>query len=304
MRVLRAGGRPEKGCVVTIGAFDGVHRGHRALIDDVRKRAADMGAASAAVTFDRHPASVVRPESAPRLLTDLDQKLELLAATGIDYVLVVPFDQQRAQEPAAEFVDDVLINRLNVKAVVVGHDFHFGKGRQGDVNFLREVGAQKDFEVVEYEPFLSDGTIVSSTEIRKALNDGDVVHAHTLLGRAHEVRGLVVMGDGRGRELGFPTANIHVPSEILIPKDGVYGGEYVLPDGTVKRTAISVGTRPQFYEDGVCLVEAYVLDFDGDLYGQHATVRFVHRVRGQEKFSGVEELIHQIAQDVESVRKY
>lgn len=304
MRVLGAGGRPEKGCVVTIGAFDGVHRGHRALIDDVRKRAADMGAASAVVTFDRHPASVVRPDSAPKLLTDLDQKLELLAATGIDYVLVVPFDAHRSQEPAADFVDDVLINRLNVQAVVVGHDFHFGKDRQGDVNFLREVGARKGFEVVEYEPFLCDGSIISSTAIRKALNDGDVVHAHALLGRAHEVRGVVVMGDGRGRELGFPTANIHVPSEILVPKDGVYGGEYVLPDGSVKRTAISVGTRPQFYEDGICLVEAYVLDFDGDLYGQHATVRFVHRVRGQEKFSGIDELIHQIARDVESVRKY
>jgi riboflavin kinase/FMN adenylyltransferase len=304
VRVLEAGVRPEKGCVVTIGAFDGVHRGHQALIDDVRRRAEAIDAASAVVTFDRHPASVVRPESAPKLLTDLDQKLELLAATGIDYVLVVPFDEARANESAADFVDDVLINRLNAQVVVVGHDFHFGKGRQGDVAFLREVGREKSFEVVEFGPVKDDDLIVSSTAIRTALTQGDVAQAHALLGRPHEVRGLVVMGDGRGRELGFPTANVHVSSDILIPADGVYGGEYVLADGSVKKTAISVGTRPQFYEHGVCLVEAYVLDFDGDLYGQQARVRFVHSVRGQQKFEGIDALIEQIARDVDVVRSY
>jgi riboflavin kinase/FMN adenylyltransferase len=305
MRVLGSGVRPEKGCVVTIGAFDGVHRGHQALIDEVRKRADAIDAASAVVTFDCHPASVVRPESAPQLLTDLDQKLELLAATGIDYVLVVPFDRERANENAEDFVEDILINRLNARMVVVGYDFHFGKDRRGNVHFLRDAGKELDFEVVSFDPVrLHDEDIVSSTAIRALLADGDVVRAHSMLGRPHEVRGLVVMGDGRGRELGFPTANVHVPTQIAIPADGVYGGEYLLADGSVRKTAISVGTRPQFYEDGITLVEAYVLDFDGDLYGQHAQVRFVHRVRGQEKFANVDELIVQMATDVESVRTY
>lgn len=305
MRVLASGVRPEKGCVVTIGAFDGVHRGHQALIDEVRKRADALDAASAVVTFDRHPASVVRPQSAPKLLTDLDQKLELLAATGIDYTLVVPFDAERAAEPAEGFVDDILISRLNARVVVVGYDFHFGKGRTGNVDFLRMIGREHGFDVVAFDAVRSgEHDIVSSTAIRKALMDGDVGMAHSLLGRPHEVRGLVVMGDGRGRELGFPTANIHVSSEILVPGDGVYGGEYVLPDGTAKRAAISVGTRPMFYEDGINLVEAFVLDFDGDLYGQHAQVRFVHRVRGQEKFVSVDALIVQMAKDVEAVRAY
>jgi riboflavin kinase/FMN adenylyltransferase len=305
VKVLGSGGRPEKGCVVTIGAFDGVHRGHQALIDDVRKRADSMDAASAVVTFDCHPASVVRPESAPQLLTDLDQKLELLAATGIDYVLVVPFTADRANEPAADFVQDILIDRLNAQTVVVGYDFHFGKGREGDVNFLRRSGERLGFEVVSFDAVNAalDG-VISSTAVREKLVEGDVAGAHELLGRPHEVRGLVVMGDGRGRELGFPTANVHVSADIAIPADGVYGGEYVLADGSVKKTAISVGTRPQFYEDGICLVEAYVLDFDGDLYGQHAHVRFLHRVRGQAKFTGVDDLIVQIAKDVETVRQY
>jgi riboflavin kinase/FMN adenylyltransferase len=289
--------------VVTIGAFDGVHRGHQALIDEVRKQADARDAASAVVTFDCHPASVVRPESAPQLLTDLDQKLELLAATGIDYVLVVPFDADRANERAEDFVEDILMNRLNAQSVVVGYDFHFGKDRKGDVHFLRDAGKELGFDVVSFDPVTEhDAGVVSSTAVRKAIAEGDVTRAHSMLGRPHEVRGLVVMGDGRGRELGFPTANVHVPSNIAVPADGVYGGEYVLSDGTVKKAAVSVGTRPQFYEHGVCLVEAYVLDFDGDLYGQHAQVRFVHRVRGQEKFDSIEALIAQIDRDVEVVR--
>jgi riboflavin kinase/FMN adenylyltransferase len=305
MRVLGSDVRPEKGCVVTIGAFDGLHRGHQALIADVCKRAAELDAAAAVVTFDRHPASVVRPESAPKLLTDLDQKLELMAATGVDYTLVVPFDHERANEPAEDFVREILVERLHARVVVVGYDFRFGKGRQGDVELLRRIGRESGFDVVSVEPVCdAPEDIVSSTAIRHALTNGDAERAERLLGRPYEVRGLVVMGDGRGRELGFPTANVHVPEQILVPQDGVYGGQYVLPDGTVKTAAISVGTRPQFYEDGVNLVEAYVLDFEGDLYGQHAVVRFRHRVRGQQKFDSIEALIAQIARDVDGVRTF
>src|SRR4051794_11093925 len=243
--------RPEQGCVVTIGAYDGVHLGHRALIGRVRTMAAELGAASAVVTFDRHPAMVVRPDSAPRLLTDLDQKLELLASTGVDYTLVVHFDEARSQESAEEFVTEVLVGCLRARAVVVGHDFHFGRNRQGNVSFLQEMGAQQGFDVLGIN-LVGDqlaGEPVSSTRVRKLLLAGDAAGAAALLDRPHEVRGTVMRGDARGRELGFPTANVAVPEDILLPADGIYAGWYETPDGTVHPTAISLGRRPTFYED-------------------------------------------------------
>ncbi len=302
MKVLGSGARPELGCAVTIGAFDGVHLGHRALIEIVKQRAGELGVASAVVTFDRHPASVVRPESAPLLLTDLDQKLELLEQTGVDYTLVVPFNMERAAEPANKFVEEVLVRRLGAKAVIVGYDFHFGKGRSGNVALLKEMGADHGFAVQELSAVSEDQVTVSSTEIRKRLGAGDVETAATMLGRPHEVRGLVLMGDGRGRELGYPTANVHLPTDIALPADGVYAGEYVLPDATVKQAAVSLGTRPTFYADGVNILEAYVLDFDGDLYGQHAKVRFTQHLRDQVRFESIDDLVAQIAHDVDAVR--
>lgn len=303
MKVLASNIRPEKGLALTIGAFDGVHLGHRALIDEVVRYAKELDCASAVITFDRHPAEVVRPESAPKLLTDLDQKLELLAATGIDYTLVLPFDEARASERAQDFVNDVLVERLGAKAIVVGYDFHFGKGREGTCEMLRTAGAEHDFVVSQVGPKETGDTVVSSTAIRKALGAGEVETAAAMLGRPYEVRGLVVMGDGRGRELGYPTANIHVDRQIQIPGDGVYAGRYIFPDGREVVTAVSVGTRPTFYADGMNLIEAFLLDFDEDLYGQHARVQFTHRIRGQEKFESIDELIVQMEADVNKVRE-
>jgi riboflavin kinase / FMN adenylyltransferase len=294
--------RPERGSVVTIGAFDGVHIGHQALIAATKEQAGRLNASSAVVTFDRHPASIVRPQSAPKLLTDLDQKIELLGALGLDYTLVLKFDEARAAEPAEEFVHDILLNRLNARSIVIGHDFHFGKGRAGNVDLLRSMGAAFGFDVQEVRPVTLDGGVISSTAIRSVLARGYVEAAANLLGRPHEIRGLVVMGDGRGRELGFPTANVTVADDIAIPADGVYAGEYELPNGSSRLTAISVGTRPTFYEDGANLVEAYLLDFDGDLYGQHARIKFLRRIRGQVKFESMDDLIGQMRSDVEAVR--
>lgn len=302
MKLFGPNSRPERGSVVTIGAFDGVHVGHRALIDSVKQQASELGCASAVVTFDRHPAAVVRPESAPKLLTDLDQKLELLSSTGIDYTFVIEFDEQRSSETAEQFIQEILVNRLNAHAVIVGHDFHFGKDRLGNVEMLRVAGENHGFDVQQKSAVASDGVVISSTEIRRTLVQGDVERASALLGRPYEVRGLVMMGDGRGRELGFPTANVHLSADILLPADGVYAGEYVMDDGEVKKTAISLGTRPQFYEDGAVLLEAYVLDFDGDLYGHHAKIRFTHRIRGQQKFDSLDSLIAQIEADVAQVK--
>jgi riboflavin kinase/FMN adenylyltransferase len=291
------------GTVVTIGAYDGVHIGHRALIADVRRMAAERGCASAVVTFDRHPATVVRPESAPPLLTDLDQKLELLADTGIDYALVVHFDEQRAAESAEDFVHEILVGCLSARAVVVGHDFHFGNGRRGNVPMLAEMGGRLGFDVLGIRLIEDAGDAVSSTEIRRRLAAGEVEGAAQLLGRPHEVRGVVVEGDRRGRELGFPTANVAAPAEIQLPADGIYAGWYERPNGDVHPAAISLGRRPTFYDNApASLLEAYLIDFTGDLYGEAAKVRFVKRLRGEQKFDSIDDLTTQIAADVDATR--
>lgn len=293
------------GAVVTIGAFDGVHLGHRAVIDEVRRWASDLGSAAAVVTFDPHPAYVVRPASAPLLLTDLDQRLELLAEAGVDRTLVVRFDQDRARETAADFVSEVLVGCLHTRAVVVGHDFHFGYKRQGNVPFLVTQGADHGFDVLGLHLTASGDDAVSSTRIRSLLTDGDVRRAAAMLGRPHEVRGVVEHGDARGRELGFPTANIHVPGVMQLPADGVYAGWYVRPDGTTHAACISLGRRPTFYEEqGDRLLEPYLLDVppDTDLYGERARVRFAERLRGQARFDSIEALIEQMHEDVRQTR--
>lgn len=297
--------RPPGGAVVTIGVYDGVHLGHRALIGRVRAMAAELGALSAVVTFDRHPATVVRPDSAPLLLTDLDQRLELLATTGVDYTLVVEFDRERAAESAEDFVREVLVGCLGARAVVVGHDFHFGRDRGGNVPMLQELGAELGFDVLGINLVADQAAsqVVSSTRIRGLLQEGDVAGAAALLGRPHEVRGVVQHGDARGRELGYPTANVGVASDIVLPADGIYAGWYERPDGSLHPTAMSLGRRPTFYETAeLSLLECHLLDFTGDLYDEVAKVRFVERLRGEVRFDSVEALVEQMAKDVDAAR--
>jgi riboflavin kinase / FMN adenylyltransferase len=303
--------RPPEGAAVTIGAYDGVHLGHRAVIAEVRRRAARDGLRSAVVTFDRHPASVVRPESAPRLLTDLEQKIELLGETGVDYCLVVTFDEARSLESAEDFVHEVLLDCLNARAVVVGEDFHFGHGRAGNVPLLRKLGAEAGFAVEGLDLVGADGqpagdrVQVSSTRIRHLLAEGELAEANALLGRPYELRGVVTPGDRRGGpELGFPTANVAVPGDVLLPADGIYAGWYERPGGEVHPAAISLGRRPTFYvEAHASLLEAHLLDFSGDLYGEHARVRFASRLRGEVRFDSVEALIEQIGRDCDDARR-
>jgi riboflavin kinase/FMN adenylyltransferase len=261
------------------------------------------------LTFDRHPAEVVRPGSAPKLLTTLDQKLELLEATGaVDECLVLPFDAARSKEPAEQFVEELLASALHARLVVVGADFHFGYRRHGDVPLLQLMGAELGFETIGLglvaAPDRDAGVPYSSTRIRDLIAAGEVEGAAAMLGRPHEVRGPVERGDARGRALGFPTANVSVPENICLPADGVYAGTFAAADGVARLAAISVGRRPTFYaEAGMCLCEAFVLDFDGDLYGQASRVAFTHRLRGQERFDQVDDLVVQMHRDVARVRE-
>ena len=292
--------------VLTIGAYDGVHRGHQEIIAQVRRAAEQHDALAVVVTFDRHPASVVRPESAPKLLTDLEQKLELLEATGVDATVLVHFDEEQSHEAPESFVERVLVRSLRARQIVVGEDFHFGSRRQGNVSLLARLGESHDFEVTPLELVdRADGVEepISSTAIRRAMAGGEVELATAMLGRPFQARGPVVQGDQRGRLLGFPTANVEVPNSVCLPADGVYAGWYLRRDGERHPCAINLGRRPTFYEHADhSLLEAHLLDFDGDLYGEHARVEFTHFLRSERKFDGIDALVAQLKHDVEQAR--
>jgi riboflavin kinase/FMN adenylyltransferase len=294
------------GSVVTIGVYDGVHLGHCAVLRLVRDLADARGMDAVCVTFDRHPAEVVRPESAPSLLTDTEQKLELLDDSAyLDACFVLHFDETRSKESAEDFVHEVLVDGAGARLIVVGADFHFGRARGGNVPMLQEMGAQLGFEVIGVGLEAgADGAIYSSTAIRELLAEGDVGSAAAQLGRPYELRGPVMDGDHRGRELGFPTANVGVPGRMCLPADGIYAGTLVAADGVERPAAVSLGRRPTFYESAdMSLLEAFVLDWSGDLYGQEVRVRFVARLRGEERFASADELVAQMHEDVRATRQ-
>ena len=297
---------PTRRAVVTIGAYDGVHLGHKMVISQVREEAARLGALSVVVTFDRHPASVVRPQAAPKLLSNQDQKLELLEATGIDAVVVVPFNEEQAKETPVDFVKRVLVDALRTQLVIVGSDFHFGHMRQGNITLLSEMGQRHDFicEPIKLVPRGDNvDEPISSTAIRRALAGGEIDTARRLLGRDYEVRGVVVGGDQRGRTIGFPTANVEIPNSMCLPSDGVYAGVYIRPDGSKHACAINLGRRPTFYANADhSLLEAHLLDFSGDLYNEVAAVQFVSFLRSERQFSGIDELKEQLVLDISHAR--
>jgi riboflavin kinase / FMN adenylyltransferase len=292
--------------VVTVGMFDGVHRGHRALLDRVAAEAAARGVPAAAVTFDRHPLAVLRPGSEPPLLTTLDRKVELLGEAGVEVVLVLAFTPELSQVGAEAFAADVLFDGLGARAVVVGENFRFGHKAAGDPDLLADLGRPRGIEVVAVGLHAHGGQVVSSTRVRAELAAGDVEAAAAALGRPHAVEGVVVAGNRRGGPvLGMPTANLDLPAGIAIPADGVYAGHLTdeLPEGSGARAAaVSVGTNPQFGTERR-RVEAHVLDFDGDLYGHRVSVGFAHRLRGQAVFAGVEKLAAQMRADVDQARR-
>ncbi len=302
LRELEQSPATAEGHAITIGAYDGVHLGHLAVIEATRERAQRLGVKTGLVTFDPHPAYVLRPDSAPPLLTDLDQKLDLLEAAGVDTVVVVPFDERRAEETAEAFVETAIVGALGARAVVVGRDFHFGKDRAGNVELLAKLGEHHGFEVegVQLLPLSSGATdAVSSTVIRGALAAGEVAKAASLLGRCHELRGPVASGDQRGRTIGFPTANVAIGKEMAMPADAVYAGWYIRPDGSRWPSAINIGKRPTFYRDAEhSLLEAHLIGFEGDLYDEQARVQIVEMLRPEQRFDGIEQLTKQLKLDI------
>jgi riboflavin kinase/FMN adenylyltransferase len=295
--------------VVAIGKFDGVHSGHRAVIDRARVAAADAGARVVAVTFDRNPLSLLRPQLCPQPLASLDQKLRELARAGVDATLVLRFDEELAALTPRAFVEHVLVEALAVVTVLVGEDFRFGRGGAGDPGMLADLGREFGFGVDVVGDVEGGGRRVSSTWVRELLEQGDVGTAARLLGRPHAVQGEVVHGLKRGRELGYPTANLSADAEGFVPADGVYAG-WLIDEGdsgsavaTRYPAAISVGTNPTFDDVAARQVEAYVLDETAlDLYGHRVQVQFTSRIRGMAAFDGVDALTAQMADDVARVR--
>lgn len=305
MQVWRGVGEiPESldGTCVTLGNFDGVHLGHQAVLAEVVATARRLGVPAVAITFDPHPAQVHRPHAAPALLTGLHDRLLFLEETGLDAVLVLAYSLEFAQTPAEAFVQTYLVDALGVRGVVVGHDARFGAANAGDGDLLNELGARHGFEVVTVADESGGGDRRwSSSWARELVERGDVAEAATVLGRPHRMRGVVVHGQARGRELGYPTANLSSGATGTTPEDGVYAGWLLRHAGRGDRlpAAISIGTNPTF--DGLIRgVEAYVLGRDDlDLYGEEVVLEFVERLRPTLRFDGIEPLLDQMAQDVE-----
>lgn len=293
--------------VVAIGKFDGVHVGHQAVLERMKEDARSANARSVAVTFDRNPLEILRPEICPENVVSTERKIELLGELGLDATLVLTFDRTLASLDAEEFVRRILVDALGVVTVLVGRDFRFGRGGKGDPELLRELGPKHGFTVDVVEDVHPEGAErrVSSTWIRELLAAGDVATAATVLGRPVSVSGEVVHGLKRGRELGFPTANLSEVIDALAPADGVYAGWLEDHETGIRHpAAISVGTNPTFDDVERRQVEAHVLDESGlDLYGHHVTVEFTDHLRGMTAFDGMEALITQIAADVSDARR-
>lgn len=292
---------PFKKSVVTIGNFDGVHLGHQELLSRAIEKSKELDAPSIAITFDPHPLKSIRPDNPPSLITIHSQKKKLIEENGIENLLTICFSSEFANLGAIEFIEDILIKKLNAKAVIVGRDYMFGKNRQGNIDLLAEYGKKYDYELILPEWIKFQGERISSTLVRKAVMDGKLDHAKSMLGRFYRINGEVIHGRDRGgKKLGFPTANIELADE-LCPKTGVYAVKVFLENQMYQGVA-NIGYSPTF-DDHKFTVEVHILDFDEDIYGKKIRVDFVERLRGEVKFSGLNQLSAQIKEDALMARK-
>jgi riboflavin kinase/FMN adenylyltransferase len=303
MRVLRTlEAIPPDGpeCVVALGVFDGVHRGHQEVLRTAVRRARAIGVPSLALTFDPLPIEVIRPGEAPPPMTSLGERLALIAPLGLDTTLILPFTREFSRTEPEDFVSGILKGRLRAREVVVGFNHTFGRGARGNAGFLEAIGSRHGMAVHVIPPLTVDGAVVSSSAIRELLRAGDVKKARLLLGHLYEIRGVVLRGAGRGAQLGFPTANLKPGRELLLA-GGVYAA-WAHVEGATAGAVVNLGVRPTF-EETELWVEAYLLDWSGDLYDRTLSLEFLERIRPEQKFPGVEALRAQIARDVSEARR-
>lgn len=288
--------------VLTLGVFDGLHLGHQEIMRKVVERARAVDAVATAITFDPHPRAVLYPDSAPPMLQTLDQRLANLEVLGIEQTIVIPFTREFSGQPAENFLADIIYDRLQAREVYLGKGFAFGKDRGGNIELLRVMSEKLGFIADEVEEVQLRGMRISSSKIRKLLADGYVNLARRLLGRPYGVEGVIIRGNRRGHTIGFPTANLK-PQNRVIPKFGVYATATLI-DGSWRKSITNIGVRPTFESDADPSIETYVFDFDGDLYGDVLRVRFLHRIRDERKFNGIDELKAQIEKDSNRARNY
>jgi riboflavin kinase / FMN adenylyltransferase len=307
LNVVRDPYRPvdlPRGGIVTVGNFDGVHLGHQKMLRDVTRRAREVDAPAVVVTFDPHPLKVLHPEIAPQMIQTLRQREESIEACGIDAIVIVPFTRDFSLTPAEDFVRELLVKRLAAKEVHIGEHFGFGKGKTGGVELLTRIGAEEGIGVTAIEDVKETGGAISSTRIREALHEGDVMTARALLGRPFLMDGLIAKGDRMGRKIGFPTINLKAENE-LFPKDGVYVGTVLIRSFERTFTCVTnIGRRPTVYEDYTTTIESYILDFSSDVYGEPIRVSFFDRLRDEQTFGSMLELTAQIRRDVAATRLY
>ncbi|HRI02259.1 MAG TPA: bifunctional riboflavin kinase/FAD synthetase [Pyrinomonadaceae bacterium] len=291
-----------KPTVLTLGVFDGLHLGHQRIMQTVVDRAKLAGAVPTAITFDPHPRAVLHPASAPPLLQTLDQRLANFEVLGIQQAIVIPFTLDFAASEAEAFLENIVRDRLHAKEVYLGKGFAFGKDRGGNIEMLREVSGRLGFVADEVDEVQLRGRRVSSSKIRELLAEGSVNLARRMLGRPYGVEGVIIRGNRRGHTIGFPTANLK-PHNRVIPRYGVYATATLI-DGTWRKSITNIGVRPTFENDAEPSIESFIFDFDGDLYGDVLRVRFLHRIRDERKFNGIDELKAQIERDSARARNY
>src|ERR1035437_4655262 len=288
--------------VLTLGVFDGLHLGHQRIMQTVVERARHIGAVPTAITFDPHPRAVLHPESAPPLLQTLDQRLANFEILGIRQSIVINFDKKFASQSAEHFLKELVHDRLHSREVYLGKGFAFGKDRGGNIDLLRRMSVELGFVADEVDEVQIRGQRISSSAVRKLLAEGRINFARRMLGRPYGVEGVVIRGMLRGHTIGYPTANLK-PSNRVIPKYGVYATAMLI-DGTWRRSVTNIGVRPTFEDSNDPSIESYIFDFDGDLYGDVVRVRFLHRIRDEKKFNGIDELKAQIERDTQRARNY
>ena len=283
--------------VVTLGTFDGIHIGHKKIIGEVVRKASNLGGRSFVVTFSPHPRNVISGSDHVKLLSTPAEKAKLLEEFGVQNLLIVKFTKEFSQLGPDKFIENYIINGIGAKEIIIGYDHHFGKGRGGDIDFLKSKGRDSGFDVTVIPACTIDGITVSSSKIRNAVSEGDISRANSFIGRKYSFAGVVVRGDKRGRELGFPTANLKIENEVkLLPAIGIYAVEVTVKEKKYL-ALLSIGKRPTFYTSGEIVPEVYIYDFDDDIYDEFITVDMIERIRGEEKFTSADELVKQMNED-------